>query len=126
MLHFDALTPAYVPVMAALHALSFDRGWSEKEFFDLLKLPTNMGFISQEGFILCSVVEDEAEIITLCVAPKARRKGVASALLKKTEENLKSELGMKQLFRCIIKLVLSKKGAEKDITYMPVHIMMLF
>lgn len=89
MLHFDVLTPAYIPIMAALHALSFDRGWSEKEFSDLLNLPTTMGFISSEGFILCSVVEGEAEIITLCVSPEARRKGVASALLKKTEENLK-------------------------------------
>lgn len=91
MSHFEALTPAHVPVMTALHALSFERPWSEVVFFDLLKLPTHMGFIGKDGFILCSVVMDEAEILTFCVAPKARHRGVGKALLAVVEEALKEK-----------------------------------
>ena len=33
------------------------------------------------GFILCRVAADEAEVLTLAVAPPVRRRGVAGALL---------------------------------------------
>ena len=74
MSHFEALTPAHVPVMTALHALSFERPWSEVVFCDLLKLPTHMGFIGKDGFILCSVVMDEAEILTFLLQGMLKKK----------------------------------------------------
>ena len=89
MLRFELTTIAYAPLMAALHTVSFEMPWSEQAFQDLLKLPTTVGFINEAGFILCTVVSDEAEILTLCVHPNFRRQGIAKALLQKMERYLK-------------------------------------
>lgn len=87
---FEPATRAYAPLMAALHAASFETPWSEQAFQDLLNLPTTIGLVNETGFILCTVVADEAEILTLCVRPDCRRRGIASALLHEMETCLKN------------------------------------
>jgi [ribosomal protein S18]-alanine N-acetyltransferase len=78
-------TAAECEAMAAAHALAFDKPWREDEFDDLLEGEGIYGFLAADeaplGVILCRVAACEMEILTLGVAPAARRRGVASALL---------------------------------------------
>ena len=67
--------------IAHLHAQCFPhRPWSADEFSDLKKSGCDI-IASQNGFIVWRVVADEAEIITIGVAPDARRGGIATAML---------------------------------------------
>lgn len=74
------LTPAD---LARLHAQSFatPRPWSELEFAGLLA--GNGAFLVAEaqGFALGRAVAGEAELLTLAVAPEARRRGMGRRLL---------------------------------------------
>ena len=77
--------------IAALHAASFRRGWSEQEVEGLLtdrhviahramvgsaKTGSNLA-----GFIMSRLVEDEAEILSVAVAGQRRGRGLARNLL---------------------------------------------
>lgn len=75
------ITPAHAEVLTTLHATSFDKPWKLSEFTQLLQLPTTCGWVNENGFILCSHVADEMEILTICVVPEKRRQGVAKELL---------------------------------------------
>lgn len=68
-------------VLGGLHTASFDEPWTEQAFCELLKLPTTVGWCDEKGFILCSHVLDEMEIITICTHPDFRRQGVAQNFL---------------------------------------------
>ena len=64
-----------------LHAQCFPhRPWSASEFMDLKKSGCEI-IASDNGFIVWRVVGPDAEIITLGVAPSARRGGIAAAML---------------------------------------------
>lgn len=52
---------------------------------------------SQNGFIVYRVVADEAEIITIGVAPDARRGGVAAAMMEIAHRDAKKR-GAKKIF----------------------------
>ena len=68
--------------MAAIHELAFDQPWSSDSFEALLGEPGAGALIAgQEGFILWRTAAGDAEILTLAVAPAARRRGLARALL---------------------------------------------
>jgi len=68
--------------LAALHARAFDKPWSEAEIARLLENPTAYAILSQheDGFILAWAPGAQAEILTLAVAPEARRRGVGAGL----------------------------------------------
>jgi len=75
------MTPA---ALAALHARCFTtpRPWSEAEFADFLADPLAFLLIEGDaGFLLGRVVAGEAELLTLAVAPEARRRGLGRKLL---------------------------------------------
>ncbi len=74
------MTPAH---LAALHAQAFpdSRPWRAAEFAELLARPETLLSGSGEGFALGRVVAEEAELISLAVAPAARRQGLGRALL---------------------------------------------
>lgn len=79
-------SPQHAAVLAALHASSFPAPWSPTEFDVLLRQPGVGAWIVSEGaepagFILVRVVADEAEILTLAVAPNYRRKGLGARLI---------------------------------------------
>ena len=97
MLPFDKVAPSYAKALATMHALCFEKAWNEKAFTDLLCLPTCVGFLNDQSFVLFSVCEDQAEILTLGVVPNARKKGVALSLLVHSFEELKN-LGVKEIF----------------------------
>jgi [ribosomal protein S18]-alanine N-acetyltransferase len=69
--------------MAGIHAASFTtpRAWSAAEFADLLRNPRVFVLTESGGFLLGRVVADEAEILTLAVAPQSRRTGIAKRLV---------------------------------------------
>lgn len=77
---------AHCEAMAALHAVSFDEPWTEYAFYKLVKLPTTIGWIDENGFILCSHILDEMEIMTLCTHPNQRRQGYGQLLLNQLFE----------------------------------------
>lgn len=69
--------------MAALHVRCFDvapRPWSQAEFATLLADPTTISVSEAQGFALGRYSADEAEFLTIAVAPEARRRGIAARL----------------------------------------------
>lgn len=72
--------------LAALHAASFRRGWSESEMERLLverNVVAHRAVLGRDvcGFILSRLAGDEAEILSVAVAPARRGSGIARALL---------------------------------------------
>jgi ribosomal-protein-alanine N-acetyltransferase len=72
--------------LAALHAAAFsgaDRPWSAEAIADLLRAPEVFLARVAEGFALGRAVADEAEVLTLAVAPRAQRRGFGVALVER-------------------------------------------
>jgi len=72
--------------IAAVHAASFQRGWSEEEFQRLLadrNVVAHRAMLGRTlaGFILSRLVGDEAEILSVAIAPAWRGRGFARPLL---------------------------------------------
>jgi len=74
---------------AAIHAASFAHPWQEADFEQLFVTPGIFadGAIGEKderlaGFVLSRLAVDEAEILTLAVAPEWRLRGVATNLLQ--------------------------------------------
>lgn len=72
--------------IAAIHARSFNRGWSEQEIEQLLLDRAIVADRALEGrklvgFILSRVAADEAEILSVAVDPRRRNQGLAGKLL---------------------------------------------
>jgi ribosomal-protein-alanine N-acetyltransferase len=81
------ITSGDAAVLAALHADSFGAAaWNLTQISDSLALPTTRGWLAFDadkpvGFILCQFTSDEAEILTFCTSPAARRKGIGRTLV---------------------------------------------
>lgn len=73
--------------MAALHAATFTtpRPWSEAEFTALLARPGTVLSVANQGFALAQVTLDEAELLTIAVAPEAQGQGIGRRLLCEIE-----------------------------------------
>jgi [ribosomal protein S18]-alanine N-acetyltransferase len=78
------MTPAD---MAAIYASAFpnSRAWSAEEIAGLIAGPGGFSVSSEAGFALGRAIAGEAELITIAVAPEARRKGAGKALLAEFE-----------------------------------------
>ena len=78
------VTVAHAAPLAAIHAEAFPprEAWGEDAIALQLAMPGVFGLLHPRGgMILARVTEDEAEVLTLAVAPEVRRQGVAAALL---------------------------------------------
>jgi [ribosomal protein S18]-alanine N-acetyltransferase len=106
---FARTEPQYSPAgprdaraMAALHATSFQRGWSEDEFEKLL-LERNVVAdritrgTSLVGFILTRMAADEAEILSIAIASSERNQGLGRRLLDMNMRRL-AGLGVRSVF----------------------------
>ena len=83
--------------IANLHKLCFpNKPWSASDFADLKKSGCEI-IVSQNSFVVYRCVADEAEIITIGVAPNARRNGIGSTLLTIIEKNIKNQ-GVNKIF----------------------------
>jgi [ribosomal protein S18]-alanine N-acetyltransferase len=71
------------PMLAAIHAQCFCETWNTDAIRDLLAMPGAFGFADTEGlgFILVRAAGGESEVLTLAVAPAARRRGIAKELV---------------------------------------------
>jgi len=68
--------------MADLHATAFDPGWSASSFAGFRADPRCITICREAGFALARHVLDEAELLTLVVAPDARQRGMGRDLLE--------------------------------------------
>ena len=68
---------------AELHAKCFitPRAYKAHEFESLLSSTGIVLFEQPHGFLVCRIIGDEAELLTVAVDPDVRRKGVATHLL---------------------------------------------
>jgi len=85
--------------LSQLYALCFPdkkQKWDANDFADLKKSGCDI-IASQNSFIVWRTIADEAEIISIGVAPIARRTGTASALLQIMEKDVKQN-GVKTIF----------------------------
>ncbi len=93
---------AEAPVLASLHAESFDTPWSAGEFAKLMAMPGAFATLALErdeplGFALLRRAADEAEIITIGTRPLAQRRGIARKLIAHAAARL-AALGATSLF----------------------------
>ena len=84
-------------VLAALHATCFPDAWNAPAISALLVTPGTFACAHDDGFVLARVAGDEAEILTLAVAPPARGRGLGRALLQAVIRRA-AEMGAASLF----------------------------
>ena len=83
--------------LANLHQKCFPhKPWTADDFADLKNSGCEI-IASQNGFIVWRATLDEAELITIGVAPDARRTGIAAAMMGIMEGELKKS-GVKSVF----------------------------
>jgi [ribosomal protein S18]-alanine N-acetyltransferase len=78
--------PSDATAIAALHAASFRGGWEESEVYRLLAdsaIVAHCTLIRRAtvGFIVSRVAADEAEILSVAIAPARRGRGLSRPLL---------------------------------------------
>jgi len=88
---FAEARPRDAAAIAAIHAVSFQRGWGEEEVSRLLidravvahyaKIGGAKVAGALVGFILSRMAAGEAEILSVAIAPAQRRRGMARPLL---------------------------------------------
>ena len=88
--------------MASLHGQSFHRGWSNGEFESLLadrQVVAHRALAGRTltGFVLSRMAADEAEILSVAVAPARRGRGLARSLLDLHMRRL-AGLGIRTIF----------------------------
>lgn len=69
--------------LARLHAQAFTRPppWTAEAFATLLSMPGVFLVTAPDGFALGRAIAGEAELLTIAVAPAARRRGIGAGLL---------------------------------------------
>ncbi len=78
-------------VLAELHRTSFSHPWDSRAFYDLLMTPGVFGCLVYDdeheynpaGLCLGRIAADEAELLTICVPPNYRGKGLSRILLQR-------------------------------------------
>jgi ribosomal-protein-alanine N-acetyltransferase len=96
-------TPDDADELARAHAEAFDASWTAQDIAVLMQGSGAFAILSEDedgkatGFILGRALAGEAEILTLAVAPQARRAGLGRALVEALAGQA-SALGAKALF----------------------------
>ncbi|WP_137042537.1 GNAT family N-acetyltransferase [Pseudolabrys sp. FHR47] len=99
------ITPAHLrdaAAIAALHAASFHRGWSDEEVENLLLDPQVLVHSLRvggafAGFVMSRSAADEAEILSIAVSRRCQGRGLARRMLDIHMGRL-AALGVKSLF----------------------------
>ncbi len=78
---------AYAKTMAAIHAQCFNKGWSALEFesfFERSGVFAGVAYAPDNqpvGFIICWIIEEVCDLLSVGVLPEYRREGVGQLLL---------------------------------------------
>ncbi len=116
------VSPAHCYLVAALHGLCFEDAWNAHTVTQVMNMKGAFGFTAQigapagahvedmggnggvrapppepAGFVLCHLVADQCEILSLGVAPDYRGKGIGARLVEAAVDKSHT-LGAKQLF----------------------------
>jgi ribosomal-protein-alanine N-acetyltransferase len=82
-------SPERVADIAALHARLFDPPWDEESVARLTEHPAAAAFVAQlrdpkvmVGFVIAQIAADEAEILSIGVAPEWQRRGIARHMVE--------------------------------------------
>ncbi len=82
-------SPERVEEIAALHARLFNPPWDEQSISELIEHPAAAALIAQArdptemaGFVIGQLAADEAEILSIGVAPEWQRKGIARTMVE--------------------------------------------
>ena len=95
------LGPLDLAVAAAVHAGCFESAWNEAAMAEILAMPGSFGALAlvgdqPVGLVIVLAVGTEAEILTLAVLPKFRRRGIAGRMLTLAADRL-SDAGCQRL-----------------------------
>lgn len=92
----DAVGPEAARQLSHLHEACFPNGeaWSAPNMRNLLAMPGCCAWVvatdnGLAGMVVARKALDEAEILTICVAPDYRRRGVAQSLIERMSESMK-------------------------------------
>ncbi len=82
-------SPDHAEGIAALHAQLFDPPWDAASITNSIEHPASASFIAQVrepnalvGFILGNIAADEAEILSVGVAPEWQRRGIGRRMVE--------------------------------------------
>ena len=82
-------SPELVPDIALLHGRLFDPPWDAESISRLTEHPAAAAFVAQvqypktlAGFIIGQIAADEAEILSIGVAPEWQRRGIARHMVE--------------------------------------------
>jgi ribosomal-protein-alanine N-acetyltransferase len=94
-LHIEPAETRDADVLAKLHAQGFHRGWTREEFASYIAGRDTPVYVACDasrkkiaGFAMLRLAADEAELITIAVDPKWRKKGIGAALMRALFDDL--------------------------------------
>jgi ribosomal-protein-alanine N-acetyltransferase len=93
-LHIEPALTSDAEVISRLHAQGFYRGWPREDFAAYIAGRDTPVYVACDakrkiaGFAMLRLAADEAELITIAVDPKWRKKGVGVALLRALFDDL--------------------------------------
>lgn len=98
----EALRQGDVSVVAALHARCFDEPWQPELIGRIARAPGGFGLLwrhqgEAQGFVLCRTNGARGEVLSLGVAPPARKRGIARALMDAAIETARRQ-GLRDLY----------------------------
>ena len=84
----------HVPQIAALERAAFSLPWDEASIRAELENPLALWLVAEgedgtvQGYVGSQTCFEDADILNVCVAPEARRRGIAAALMRELELRL--------------------------------------
>lgn len=82
-------SPERAGEIAALHSRLFDPPWDVESIAQLIEHPAAAAFVAQvrepkalAGFVIAQIAADEAEILSVGVAPEWQRRGIARNMIE--------------------------------------------
>ena len=95
MYQIISMREQHVPQIAALEAASFSAPWDEASIHAELDNPLALWLAAEDaeqhvlGYVGSQSCFEDADILNVCVAPEARRRGIAEALMLELERRLR-------------------------------------